>query len=162
VKWTLLAATALALCAAAALAQAPPPPPPGDADRPGIERILERNAERLHLDDATRDQIRALAEAGRAQSQPQRDALRRLHDEMHALLTADAPDADAVMEKAEAIGRAETELQKQRLRTMLAIRALLSVDQRRELVKIHEEFRAQHPGWEHHGPGGWRGRGERE
>jgi Spy/CpxP family protein refolding chaperone len=162
VKWSALTASTVALCAAVASAQPLPPPPPDDADRPGIERMLERNAERLHLDDATREKIRALAEAGRAQSQPQREALRRLHDEMHALLSADTPDTDAVMEKAEAIGRVETDLQKQRLRTMLAVRALLTVEQRRELVRIHEEFRAQHPGWQHHGPGGWRDRGGRE
>ena len=163
-KWNALAALALALCAAAARAQQPPPPapPPDGPDRPGIERMFERNAERLHLDDATREKIRARAEEGRAQSQPQREALRRLHDEMHALLSADTPDADAVMEKAEAIGRAETALQKERLRTMLAIRALLTPEQRRELVRIHEEFRAEHPESGHGGWRRWRDHGGRE
>ena len=160
-KWTALCALALVLSAAPALAQ-PPPPPPDEPDRPGIERMLEHNAERLHLDDATRERIRAFAEAGRAQSRPQREALGRLHDEMHALLSADAPELDAVLAKADEIGRAETELQKQRLRTMLAIRALLTPEQRSELVKIHEEFRAKHPEWGHSGPGGWRDRGGRE
>lgn len=144
--WTALSAIALALCA-------------GDRghDRPGIERILERHAERLQLDDATREQIRALAETSREQTQPQRDALDRLHDEMHALLSADAPELDAVLAKADEIGRAETALKKERLRTMLAIRALLTSEQRRELVRIHEEFRAQR-----RESGGWRDRGERE
>jgi Spy/CpxP family protein refolding chaperone len=130
---------------------------------PGIERVLERNADRLGLDDATRARIRALAEQGREQRASERDAVHRLHDEMRALLTSDAPDADAVMAKADAIGAAETALQKQRLRTMLAIRALLTSEQRRELVKIHEEFRARRAaeGGEH-GPACWRDRGERE
>jgi Spy/CpxP family protein refolding chaperone len=139
----------------------------GGPGGPGIERLLERNADRLHLDDATREQIRALAQDGHERTQPQYDALHRLHDEMHALLSADAPEANAVMAKADEIGRAETQLQKDRLSTMLAIRALLTSEQRRELVKIHEEFRAQHPGWNErghgmHGPGCWRDRGERE
>ena len=144
--WTALSAIALALCA-------------GDRghDRPGIERILERHAERLQLDDATREQIRALAETSREQTQPQRAAVDRLRDELHALLSADAPELDAVLQKADEIGRAETALKKERLRTMLAIRALLTSEQRRELVRIHEEFRAQR-----RESGGWRDRGERE
>ena len=143
---TALSVVSLALCA-------------GDRghDRPGIERMLEHHAERLHLDDATREQIRALAEASRRQTQPQRDALHRLDDELHALLSADAPELDAVLEKADEIGRAETALKKERLRTMLSIRALLTSEQRRELVRIHEEFRA-----ERRESGGWRDRGERE
>ena len=158
-KWIALCALGLALCGGPALAQPGPPPD----DRPGIERILERNAERLHLDEATRERIRVVAEDGRKRSEPLHDRLHRLHDEMHEQLSADAPDADAVMAKAEEIGRAETELQKQRLRTMLAIRALLTPEQRRELVRIHEEFRAQHPESTHRrGPGGWRERGGRE
>jgi len=159
----------LALCAAPAFAQ--PGPKPGDEGGPGghwIERLFDRNAERLHLDDATRARIRALAEAGRKETEPQREVLRRLHEQMHALLSADAPELAAVLSKADEIGQAETALQKQRLRTMLSIRALLTPEQRRELVRIHEEFRAQHPEWGRcepgmeHGPGCWRGHAEPE
>jgi len=150
-------AALFALCAGPALAQ--PRPEPGGS---GIERLLERNAERLHLDDATREKIRALAEAGREKSAPQREALEQLHEEMHALLTSDAPELDAVLAKADEIGSAETALHKERLRTMLAIRALLTPEQRRELVRIHEEFRAEHPEWGHGGPRRWRDHGGRE
>ena len=146
-----------ALCAGPALAQ-PRPDPVGH----GIERLLERNAERLHLDDATREKIRALAEAGRERSAPLRQTLRQLREEMHALLTSDAPELDAVLAKAEQIGVAETALHKERLRTMLEIRALLTPEQRRELVRIHEEFRAEHPEWGQGGPRRWRDHGGRE
>lgn len=155
-KWAAPWAAAIALCAGAALAQ---PPGPGG---PGIERVLERNAERLHLDDATRDRIRALAEAGREKTRPQRQALQQLHEDMHALLTADVPEESAVLAKADEIGRAETALHKERLRTMLAIRALLTPEQRRELVRIHEEFRAEHPEWDRSGWRRWRDGGGRE
>jgi Spy/CpxP family protein refolding chaperone len=142
------------------------PPGPGGPPGGGIERVLERNAERLHLDAATRDKIRALAEAGRDRGEAQQEVLHRLHDDLHALLSADAPETAAVMRKADEIGRAETDLHKERLRTMLAIRALLTSEQRRELVRIHEEMRARGE-WGGHGPreggpGGWRGHGERE
>jgi Spy/CpxP family protein refolding chaperone len=73
------------------------------------------------------------------------------------MLSADAPELDAVLAKADEIGRAETELKKERLRSMLAIRALLTSEQRRELVRIHEEYRAQR-----RESRGWRDRGERE
>lgn len=151
-RWTALSALSLALCASG----------PDRPDRPGIERMLEQHADRLHLDAATREQIRALTAEGRESSRPQKKALRGLHDELHALLSADAPDADAVMAKAEEIGRADTELKKQRLRTMLAIRALLSSEQRRELVRIHEEFRTRCRESGGREPGCWRDRGERE
>jgi len=151
------AAALAALCAGPAFAQ--PAPDPGG---PVFERLLERNAERLHLDDATRAKIRALAEAGREKSKPSREALDRLHEEMHALLTADVPEESAVLAKADAIGQAETALHKERLRTMLAIRALLTPEQRRELVRLHEEFRAEHPEAGHGGWRRWRDRGGRE
>jgi len=137
-------------------------PPHGRHGGPGIERVLERNADRLGLDDATRARIRALAEQGREQRTAEREAVHHLRDEMRALLGADAPDADAVMAKADEIGAAETALQKQRLRTMLSVRALLTSEQRRELVKIHEEFRARHGEPGEHGPACWRDHGERE
>jgi len=137
--WT-VAAAALALGLATA----------ASADRhPGershgfrIERVLERHAERLDLDDATREAIRTRAREGRDASEADRRALRALQRELHELLSQDAPDEARVLEKADEIGRVETALQKQRLRTMLAIRAVLTPEQRRELVRIHDEMRA--------------------
>jgi Spy/CpxP family protein refolding chaperone len=58
---------------------------------------------------------------------------------MRRLLGQDRPDEAAVMQQAERIGALEIELHKQRLRTMLRIRALLTPEQRRELVTIHGE-----------------------
>ena len=158
------AALLAGLVAAAAPSRACGPGAPGRRDRPHgpppIERILERHAERLGLDDTTRARIDELARQGRDASEAQREALGALHREMRGLLSQDAPDEAAVLGKAEEIGRAETELQKQRLRTMLAIRALLTPEQRRELVRIHEEFRARRKA--ERGDEGWRDRGERE
>ena len=131
-----------ALCAIPALAAADPERR-GDRDRPGIERLLERHADRLQLDAATQERIRAMAAASRDQARPLRDQAHRLHDELRALLSSDAPEQAAVLAKADELGRIETELKKQRLRTMLEIRALLTPEQRREMVKIHEEMRAE-------------------
>jgi Spy/CpxP family protein refolding chaperone len=140
-KRTLLLAL-FVLCAIPGIAAADPDRH-GDRDRPGIERLLERHADRLHLDAATQERIRAMAAASRDQAQPLRDQAHRLHEEMRSLLSSDSPESAAVLAKADEIGRVETELQKQRLRTMLEIRTLLTPEQRREMVKIHEEMRAE-------------------
>jgi hypothetical protein len=89
------------------------------------------------------ERIRAMAAASRDQAQPLRDQAHRLHDEMRS----------SALERFARVGRRaregrrdrarRDELQKQRLRTMLEIRALLTPEQRRELVKIHEEMRAE-------------------
>ena len=52
------------------------------------------------------------------------------------------------MQWADRIGAAETELKKQRLRTMLEVRALLSPEQRQKLVKIFEERRRRTREWD--------------
>jgi Spy/CpxP family protein refolding chaperone len=156
------AALGLALgCPGLALAQepGPPPRPPGDEPPrferhhrgpPPFEDVLERHADRLGLDEATRAKVRAVAEAARPEGDRLREDLHAAHGEMRALLGQDAPDEAAVLAQAERIGAAETALQKQRLRTMLEIRALLTPEQRAELVKIHEERK-----------GHWKGRGGR-
>ena len=113
---------------------------------PPIERVLERHAERLGLDDDTRARIRELSSEGRDAGRAHREALRALRDELRELLSQDAPKESEVFAKADEIGRAETALQKERLRTMLAIRALLTPEQRSELVKIHDEMRGERRG----------------
>ncbi len=139
------------------------PDGPGHGPGHGIERMLERNADRLGLDAATRDRIRALAEDSRKVSDPLRAERDRLRDELRAMLSAETPDLDAVLAKADEIGTVDTQLHKQRLRTLFAIRALLTPEQRRELVRLHEERRAE---WGERrgrwGPDRWHDSSERE
>ena len=124
-------------------------PPPGFGGRhhrrggPSFDRFLERHAERLKLDDATRERIGTVGVEAMKEVQPLRQKLQDGRDEMRRLLEQDTPDEAAVMQQAERIGTLETELQKHRLRTMLRIRALLTPEQRQELVKIHEERRSR-------------------
>lgn len=130
--------------------------------RPPIDRVLERHAERLGLDAEVRESIRAIAESGRSEEDAQRDHLEALSTELRGALGADAPDESKVMELADRIGTIETERRKQRLRTMLRIRALLTPEQRAELVKIHEEKgprRGPRHGPRWGPPGGPRGEG---
>lgn len=151
---SLLALGGLLLCLApASLAQPGPPgggigPPPGEGrgrgpGPPPFEDLLERHAGRLGLDAATLEKIRAARDATRDEMRRLDGDVRRLRDALRALLEADAPKLEAVLAQADAIGAAETARQKERLRTLLAIRALLTPEQRAELVKIHEEMRRE-------------------
>lgn len=137
----------------------PPGPAPGSADHPGeprgsapppFEALLERHADRLGLGEQTRSEIRTIAVAARGEARALEKRLHDLHGELRALLDQDAPDLEAALAQAERIGSAETDLHKLRLRTMLRIRELLTPEQRRELVRIHEERRSRR----HRGPTG--------
>jgi Spy/CpxP family protein refolding chaperone len=113
----------------------------GKHGKPPLDAILERHAERLGLDADTLAQIRAVAEASRPEHERLADALHALRAELREQLSEDEPDRDAVMRLADRVGAAETALDKHRLATLLEIRALLTPEQRRELVRIFEERR---------------------
>ena len=68
-------------------------------------------------------------------------ALREINPAAH--LAAVEPDESAVMQQADSIGKAETELHKQRLAALIGIRALLTEEQREELSRIREETREE-------------------
>ena len=108
---------------------------------PPLDALLERNAERLGLDADTLARVRAIVAASRPEHDRLADELHALRLEMRAQLSADAPDRDAAMQLADRIGAVETALDKHRLATMLEIRTLLTPEQRRELVRIHDERR---------------------
>jgi len=50
-----------------------------------------------------------------------------------------SPDEEAVMQQAELLGAIETEMTKHRLRTLLRIHALLTPEQRKEMMAIRRE-----------------------
>jgi Spy/CpxP family protein refolding chaperone len=147
----LLAAALFAAFAQPAHAQ-PDGPPPGPGfgrhGRPGpppIDRVLERHAAELGLSDEVRAQVREIAQRSEGRVEPLAQALDEARDAMHALLSQDVPDADAVMRQADTVGAAETALHKERLRTLLEVRALLTPAQRAGLVKIFEARRRHRP-----------------
>jgi Spy/CpxP family protein refolding chaperone len=113
----------------------------GGRERPPLDELLARHAERLHLDEATLARIREAEDASRPEHERLADALHALRREMREKLGEDAPDREAVMALADRIGAAETELDKHRLSTLLEIRSLLTPEQRKELVEIFDERR---------------------
>jgi len=147
--------------AAVALAQ-PPDREPGDGPPgmrrhgphgpPPIEKVLERHADELGLDADTSATIRAIAAKARQDDAPLDEQLRALHEELRQLLDGESPKLEDVMEAADRIGAAETELRKRRLRTILEVRALLTPEQREKLVQIFEERRGRRKGPEGEAP----------
>jgi Spy/CpxP family protein refolding chaperone len=53
------------------------------------------------------------------------------------------PDEQTVMDRAEEIGRMEVEIHQNRLRAILALREILTPEQRQELMRIREESREE-------------------
>jgi Spy/CpxP family protein refolding chaperone len=154
-------ATIVALLAAAVPVSAQAGPPPGSPDEfldepPGPpsgppERFFAEHAERLGLDQAALDRIRAIVDASRAEGSALRDRMRDERGAMRDLLSQDNPDEAAVMHQADAVGAAMTALKKHHLATMLKIRALLTPEQRAELEKLRQEMG---PRMHHGGPFG--------
>ena len=128
------------LLTASAPALAEPPFGPGGPGGPGcrMEHFLERQAEELGLDDATRDAIQKIVEDGREQAHELADALHEARSVMRDLLTQDVPDSAAVMRQAEIIGEIEIEHSKHRLAKLIQIRSLLTPEQRALLMQKRE------------------------
>jgi len=101
--------------------------------------LIERNAARLGLSKATVAKIRGIVRKSRVEDKRIRGRLDNWNREMRALLETDSPDEREVMLRADLFGRLAAEQRKNRLRAMLAIRALLSPKQRRELMRLHRE-----------------------
>jgi Spy/CpxP family protein refolding chaperone len=106
--------------------------------------FIQENAERLGLGEETRAAIEAIVDDSHARAAALHDEHREARHALKELLSQDAPDAATVMGKAEELGRIETELSKHRLDTMLRIRALLTPEQRSQLMTIRREKRARH------------------
>ena len=109
----------------------------------GPAGFIEEHTEQLGLDDETREVIDGIVDESRERARKLHGELRGLHREMHDLLSQENPDEAAVMQQAEAIGQAETELHKHRIGALIKIRALLTDEQRAELIGIREETRSQ-------------------
>lgn len=104
-------------------------------------RWIEKHADELGLDDATRTEIEGIVAASRDSAEAIYEEHRAARDAMHALLEQDEPDRAAVMAQAERIGEIEVRKHQQRLATMLDIRAKLSPDQRAKLSELKSEMR---------------------
>jgi len=104
-------------------------------------RRLERALEHVELPEEVRDDIDDLLDGShRSQRKLKRDA-RKANRRMRELLSADNPDEEAIVAEAETIGRIRTDMQKDRLLTLLRIRGRLSPEQRAALTDFMQSQR---------------------
>jgi Spy/CpxP family protein refolding chaperone len=94
---------------------------------------LEEKIDALNLDDATRTAIHKAIDEGRVAQDDIRSQLRKARQELRAMLLLDKPDETKVLAQSEVIGGLETGQRKQALHTWLAVRALLTPEQRASL-----------------------------
>ena len=121
----------IALVVALSLASASFAKPRGH-ERDRLTR-LEHKIEDLDLPSETRTAIDAIIDQARDE---QRDIRRQLHgayEALRTLLEQDTPDEAAVLAQADVIGGLQTTYRKQGLRTLLAIQAQLTPEQRASL-----------------------------
>lgn len=122
----------------------------------GPPRRVTEFAEKLGLDEATIVKLRGVEGEGREEGHAIRLRLKVLKAELRELLGSEAPDESTVMEKADAIGKLETDARKIRLRTMIRVRGLLTAEQREKLVRIHSRRKSRgggkHDGRRHSDP----------
>ncbi|MGH0028444.1 MAG: Spy/CpxP family protein refolding chaperone [Myxococcota bacterium] len=90
---------------------------------------LERAVEQADLEEGKRSEILEILDASRAQHRALRGRTREAHEQMAALLAVEAPDEAQVMAQAETLGALQLEASKARLRTLLAVRGLLTADE---------------------------------
>jgi len=121
------------------------------APRHGFDRMtrLEEKIDALNLDDTTRTAIRQAIDEGRVAQEDLRNQLRQARQDLRAMLQKQEPNEAQVLAQAEVIGGLVTAQRKQALHTMLAVRALLTPEQRASLREAMRPHGAWKQGQEH-------------
>lgn len=113
---------------------------------------LDRAAERLGLDDATLEKVKARAYAAQKEAITAKAELKVARIELHRLLDADAPDKAAALAQVDRVGQLESALRRLKVSALLDIRGMLTPEQRAQLKTMKRGRR---------GRDGRRGRGPR-
>ena len=115
----------------------------------GADRLtrLEERIDRLGLDYQTRTTIHTTIDEAQATLHDIRSQLQESHQQLRALMAQEAPD-HAVLDQSDRIGSLEAEYRKHTLSTLLAIRALLTPEQRASLreSRQHHGAASKRPG----------------
>lgn len=133
-----LIATAVVLVLALVAGPSPVRGFAGDEIAPLEGDRLDRVAEMIDLDDATRDQIAAISREVAEENAPRRAAIRKERLLLRALLEESPPDEAAVLQQVDVLSEIQSALWKTRLRGMMRARSLLTPLQREQLVRIRQ------------------------
>jgi len=113
-------------------------------NRDGFGPPITRYADQLDLDAETFARIEETAARAREEGKSRRGEIRAARGQLRELLAAATPDLDAVLAQADAISQLEAEALRQRLSNVVAIRNMLTPEQRGKLVELMNQKRAQH------------------
>ena len=107
---------------------------------PGLFEVLlvEQAASRLELDDETLAAVRALIEAVTAEENALSEKIRKQRGELRDLLEEPLPDEAELRPIAESLSVLNAEAQWLQLQTSMRVRALLSPDQRVQLIELRK------------------------
>jgi Spy/CpxP family protein refolding chaperone len=119
---------------------------PGHGPGGGPGHRLEEKLKTLGLDANQQAKVQAILDAAKPERDQIRTQIREAFDSMHTLLDQETPDQAAVLAQADKIGQLTTEAHKEMLKTLLAVRAELTPDQR---AKLKAEM-GKHGRWRHH------------
>jgi len=119
----------------------------------GTEMRLERMAQRL---DLTADQVKTITEIrenGRSENQAMRKQMMRLNNEKRGEMLKDDPSDKTVLDLTTKIGDLRTEMQTTRMGNRLAVRKVLTPEQRDKML-LQSERRGGRDGFEKQGQRG--------
>jgi Spy/CpxP family protein refolding chaperone len=112
---------------------------------PGLPevRLVERNAERLELDEKAIAAVQELATQASAGEEKLSGQVRDQRLKLRDLLNEELPDEAALLKQLDVVNRLSGDLQKQQLQTSLRLRKLLTPEQRKELMELRKNVRQQ-------------------
>jgi Spy/CpxP family protein refolding chaperone len=116
-------------------------PKHGGRRGPDPGRFIDRHGDELGLDAEARESIQAIVDESRSRAEQIRGEIRGGHEAMRALLSESTPDEDVVMAQHDRIEALKSKQRRNRLESMLAIRKLLTPEQREQLIGMREGWR---------------------
>ncbi len=117
----------------------------------GLERLMmalgrgEEVTAKIGLDDAQKETIRKLFFEAQSRQADLRAAIEKASLKQVELMLADHPDEEAILKAVEEAGAARTELAKARVKNLLAVRAVLTEEQRQKLRELIREWSKNRP-----------------
>ena len=104
-------------------------------------RLVERNAERLKLDEKTLAAVQALGAEATAEDEKLNKQLRDERLKLRDLLSEELPEEAALMKQSQLVSKLGADIQKLQMQTTLRVRKLLTVEQRKELLELRKNVR---------------------
>ena len=115
----------------------------GPRGGPGVAevRLVERNAERLELDEKTIAAVQELAAEVSARDEKFNGQMREERLKLRDLLNEALPEEAALMKQAAAVSSLAADMQKHQMQTSLRVRKLLTPEQRTELMELRKNVK---------------------